>query len=509
VLVLLLVIASLLTNLPGSAPEQYVLVQLTPDAPMAEARKLLAAGATEVSRSLRAYRLPLGTGKPLAADLRRRAVLRSLELDRPQGTLVALNDPLSVEEWWVAAIGLEGLEPPGPGKPITIIDSGIDISHPEFASRAETYPLNEQEPAGFGGEHGTAVGSLIGAPQNGVGIVGIYPQAVLRSWDAAVGEGTQLTTSEIVRGLEEASGQGPGVINLSLGSDERSRLIEQAVNVAFRRGSLVVAASGNDGERGNALTYPASLRHVLTAGAADRANRAALFSSRSPYVDLVAPGEGVTVASARTHGFLRQSGTSFASPLVAGAAAWVWTLRPELDNTQLFEVMRRSATDLGAPGRDNDTGFGLLNVRNALAHPAPSPDPLEPNDDVDQARPDDAYTGSGATLTTKSAQRAVVSARMDAYEDPRDVYRIWLPAQKVVFVSTGSPVDVNVTVWGPQVESVLRASGEDRLGTSARPGTGNERVRIAAAATGRWAFVDVWRARGVPEVSYNLAVTAR
>jgi hypothetical protein len=508
VLILLLALFVLLAGPSRSGPDDYVLVQLTPHAPQAEETKLLAAGATEVSEALRAYRLPRQTGERLAAGLRRRAALRSLEVDRVQGTFVVLNDPLSAEEWWFAAIGLEGLEPPGPGKPITIIDSGIDITHPEFAGRPETYPLNNQEPAGFGGEHGTAVGSLIGAPENGVGIVGIYPQAVLRSWDAAIGEGTQLTTSEIVRGLEEAAGQGPDVINLSLGSDERSRLIEQAVYAAFRRGSLVVAASGNDGERGNALTYPASLRHVLTAGAADRASRAALFSSRSPYVDLVAPGDGVTVASARTHGFLRQSGTSFASPLVAGAAAWVWTLRPELDNTQLFEVMRRSATDLGTPGRDNDTGFGLLNVRNALAYPAPSPDPLEPNDDIDQARPDDGYAGSDATLTTKSTQRAAVSARMDAFEDPRDVYRIWLPAKKTVFVSTGSPVDVNVTVWGPHVQTVFRATESDRLGTSARQGSGNERVRISPAATGRWAFVDVSRARGVPEAAYNLAVTA-
>ena len=87
------------------------------------------------------------------------------------------------------AIGVDGLTPPGPGKPVTIVDSGIDVTHPEFAGRPNTATLNPQEPAPIGGEHGTAVASLVGAPANGAGIVGIYPQAVLRSWDAALGRG--------------------------------------------------------------------------------------------------------------------------------------------------------------------------------------------------------------------------------------------------------------------------------------------------------------------------------
>jgi hypothetical protein len=509
VLVVLLTLLALFAGRSASGPSEYTILQLTPKAKRSETTKLLAAGATEVSRSLRAYRLPADTAAPLAAELRQRGALRALEPDLPQGTLATFSDPLSTEEWWHLAVGIEGLEPPGPGKPVTIIDSGIDVTHSEFAGRPETYVLNAQEPEGFGGEHGTGVGSLIGARENGVGIVGIYPNAVLRSWDAAVGQGTELTTSLIVAGLEEAARQEPGVINLSLGSGERSPLIEQAVYAAFRRGSLVVAASGNDGDRGSPLTYPASLRHVLTVGASDRANRAASFSSRSNFVDLVAPGDGLTIASARTRGFLRQSGTSFAAPIVAGAAAWVWTLRPELDNTQLFEVMRRSATDLGTPGRDPDTGFGLVNVRNALAYEAPEPDPFEPNDDIDEAKPNEAYAGSGATLTTRLQQRAVVSGRVDAYDDPRDVYRIWLPAKKTVFVSTGSSSDVNVTVWGPEALSVLEGAGANRLGVSARKGTGNERVRLASAPKGRWAYVDVSRARGVREAAYNLAVTAK
>ena len=150
---------------------------------------------------------------------------------------------------------------------------------------------------------------------------------------------------------------------------------------------LVVAAAGNDGLVGNPLSYPASLPHVLTVAATDEQNRVSIFSSQSRFVDLAAPGENITVATALDDSWAAEAGTSFSSPLVAGAAAWVWTVRPELDASQLFEVMRRSAVDIAAPGRDDATGFGLLNVPAALAYAAPVPDPLEPNDDVDYVTP--------------------------------------------------------------------------------------------------------------------------
>ena len=198
---------------------------------------------------------------------------------RDAGTLVVAQppppDPLSGEEWWRAAIGIADLTPPGPGIPVTVVDSGIDVTHPEFAGRPNTETLNPQEPAPVGGEHGTAVASLVGAPANGQGIVGVYPKAVLRSWDSARGAGTRLETVEIVNGILEASRRGRGVINLSLGGTERDPLIEQAVAQAVARGSLVVAASGNDGQAGSPLGYPAVLPHVLTVAATNRSDQVA------------------------------------------------------------------------------------------------------------------------------------------------------------------------------------------------------------------------------------------
>ena len=95
---------------------------------------------------------------------------------RAELAVTEFNDPLVPTEWWLAAVGVDTLTPPRAGRPVTIIDSGIDVTHPEFLGRANTETLNEQEPAGIGGEHGTAVASIVAAPANGVGIVGVYPR---------------------------------------------------------------------------------------------------------------------------------------------------------------------------------------------------------------------------------------------------------------------------------------------------------------------------------------------
>jgi subtilisin family serine protease len=507
-------LASLLTlaQPPASTPQQpasRALLQLAPRAACTDAATLVRAGATLVAPELRLYRVPRSVAGRLAPALRARGDVQTLTSDRPAGTLTALaaDDPLVPQEWWRSAVGIDGLTPPGPGKPVTVVDSGVSVTHPEFAGRPNLELLNPQEPAPLGGEHGTMVSSLIGAPVNGVGMVGIYPDAVLRSWDAALGEGRQLATSDIVAGILAAARRGQGVINLSLGGPERDSLIEQAVDTAFRSGSLIVAASGNEGTDGSPLGYPAALPHVLTVAATDRNGAVAPFSSASRFVDLAAPGADMVVADAQQGGWTSgASGTSFSSPLVAGAAAWVWTVRPDLDNTQLFEVMRRSADDIPPPGKDIRSGYGELDVGRALTWPAPIKDPLEPNDDVELVRPDGVFAMGLSPLTTSLHLRASLAARVDATEDPRDVYRVWLPAHRSVRVTMRSGVDVNLAVWNTATLSVEQPPRGVRLAVSARKGTGNESVVVKASPRGRWGYVAVTPAKGVLAAEYRLSV---
>ncbi len=430
---------------------------------------------------------------------------------RPYSPLATTDfgDPLVGEEWWRSTIGISDLTPPGPGKPITIIDSGVMATHPELANRPNLTMLNEQQPAPIGGVHGTAVASVIGAPDNGIGIVGVYPQAVVNSWDAALGDGTALDTAQIVKGILAATARGPGVINLSLGSNEAEIAIQQAVDTAISKGMLVVAASGNDGDTGNPLTYPASYPHVLTVAASDEQNAAAVFSSRSRFVDLAAPGQDIVVASALDQGWQSEDGTSFASPMVAAAAAWVWTMRPDLDAGQLFEVMRRSATDVPPVGRDDATGWGILNVPAALAYPTPVRDPFEPNDDMDWVRPGAAFYNGAVPLTSKTKRSASVTARLTLNEDPRDLYPVYLPRQGTLTVRTAAVATVDLGLWVSTTPTVTEGRpGRDRLARGTAK-AGSETLTYVNRGAARNAYLAVTMPRGVREATYTIAVSSR
>ena len=424
---LLIVLAMFLV---AAAPARADLVQLNWTAPGKSARLARTAGGTELAHELRIWRVP----SHAVADLRRAGVVRISREERllpTLGTTLQLaTDPLVPFEWWRAAVGADQVDPPGPGKPVTVVDSGLDLTHPEFATRPNTTALNPQTTSDADEDHGTAVASVVAATNNGVGVVGIYPEAVLRVWDAS--PFGFLNEGAAIEGIYEAARRGPGVINLSFGGEDDDPLLDDAIQFAFRSGSLVVAAAGNEALDGNPPNFPAFYPHVLTVGATDERNRVAAFSTISPTVDLAAPGVRIPVAepfAEEPSGYSTTgSGTSFASPLAAGAAAWVWTTRPDLDNTQLFELMRRSATDIAVPGFDNASGYGLLNIPGALNFRTPTSDPQEPNEKPRQIEAHGLFSSATPPLTTAGHTAGSVTARVDRSEDPIDLYRVWSPA---------------------------------------------------------------------------------
>lgn len=461
-----------------------------------------AAGGSVVSPELRIW----DVSARAVQSLRRAHVLLRAEPDRVLARAsTALDEPLAHDEWWRSAIGADVVPAPGPGKPVAIVDSGLDMSHEEFASRPNTTTLNEQTTDVADDDHGTEVASVIGAPINGRGLAGVYPQAALLSWDASpVGF---ITTASAVQGITDAARHGPAVINLSFGGEEPDPLLQEAVLYAFRQGSLVVASSGNGGLDGNPLSYPASYPHVLTVGATDETRLAAVFSSRSRYVDLAAPGRRIRVAvpvADDPSGYAFGSGTSFSSPMVAAAAAWVWTARPDLDNTQLFDVMRFSAHDIGAPGYDRATGFGLLNIPSALSFAAPARDPQEPNDAIEQVTPHELFTTGQPAIVTPTRRTGSLDARLDRFEDPRDLYRAYLPAHGSLTARTsGGTVDLRILSAG------ARSVSAPPLGASARRGTQPDSVTVhSRSARGAYVYVDVQLGGGAARSSYSLRVNA-
>lgn len=438
------------------------------------------------------------------AQLQRAGLVRADEPVRRLEPADAPTDPLLPEEWWLAPTGAPTVTEPGAGVPVAVIDTGLDLTHPEFAQRPNTTPLNQQSvvdsPQDF---HGTAVASVVGAPANDLGMVGVYPHASLYAYDADLGG--PLTTDNVISGIAAAAALGRVVINLSLGSPRFDPLLDDAILAAFRSGALIVAAAGNSGASGQP-NYPANLPHVLTVAATDQSGFAASFSSASDGVDLAAPGVGITAAVPFRYmvdGYQLLSGTSFSAPIVAGAAALVWTERSNLDNTQLFDVMRFSAHDIAPKGYDPDTGYGMVDIPDALTRAAPNPDSAEPNDDIRLVKAGGLFASGMPPLTTRSRRSAVERGSVDAIEDPADVYRVWVPAHGLVSLRASNAL-VRLRLWRPTTRTITESGRAAKRDLAA---TGTHRIEaVNATRSGGYWYADVRYAHSVGNTRYELTV---
>ncbi|MGZ4354550.1 MAG: S8 family serine peptidase, partial [Gaiellaceae bacterium] len=240
-------------------------------------------------------------------------------------------------------------------------------------------------------------------------------------------------------------------------------------------------------------------------GATDESDAVLPFSSQSAWLDLAAPGThivGAVPLSVDPTGYAPAlAGTSFSAPIVSAAAAWVWTARPTLAASQVFELLRQTARDVGRPGFDTGTGFGILNIPGALSAPTPPVDPSEPNDDIEQVNPGRLFRDGEPALTKAAAPSGRIFGHLDASEDPRDVYRIWVPAHRVVRAAIVTGAGVAATrIWGPSTVSLdegILSRRRDLKGPL-----------IRGTAQGFEAYVEVLLTGRARAASYVLGVTA-
>jgi hypothetical protein len=321
-----------------------------------------------------------------------------------------------------------GVAPPPPGTAaVAIVDDLVDITHPDLAGH--TFPLTAGPVLG---PHGTMVASAAAGSFQGTGVFGMFPGAPIIS----VGLPVDITCGDAANGILAAAAAGAKVINLSFGSPNDCASLFGTVQVAYARGSLVVASAGNEFAGGNPVIYPAAYPHVLSVAALNPDLTPSGFSSENTAVDVAAPGFNIPLAipvvfdveDGVADGITLASGTSFSSPIVAGAAAWLATVRPTLSNGQLADVLRRSARDVHSPGYDPATGYGIIQMGAAILTPEPEPDLLEPNDGISFingsvfAKPD-PYVWKGTPA------KRTFGGSVDRVEDPIDVYRVRLPAR--------------------------------------------------------------------------------
>lgn len=253
---------------------------------------------------------------------------------------------------------------------VAVIDTGMDTKHPELKGRLLP-AYNAINPAGapIKDVHGTHVAGIIGAnANNGVGAHGVNPNVNILPIDV-FGGGWGASDYTIAQGILYAMEKGAKVINMSLGGYFSSPILEEAVQKAIDAGITVVAAAGN--EATDMYSIPASYEGVISVGATDSKNKLAEFSNYGPSVDIVAPGVDVyspIYDYTKGSSFAELSGTSMASPVVAGVASLLLSKDPNLKPYQVEWILERTATDLGEKGYDLTYGNGLVNPVAALQY---------------------------------------------------------------------------------------------------------------------------------------------
>lgn len=292
----------------------------------------------------------------------------------------------------------------GAGTVVAVIDTGVDISHPDLKSRVlpgyDAFSRKEGAKAGDVSrlnyfvesyKHGSHVAGIIAAEaNNGQGIAGVAPEAkilpikifpdltdIIKSFIAPDKDESQTIVSILADAIVWAADHGANVINMSLAVNEQSATIERAVKYALDKDVTVVVAAGNSRHEDNARNYLAAIDGVIGVGATDQNNEVTYFSNSGDYVAVAAPGLDIVSSVPSFLGFnpyVKMSGTSMAAPNVAGVAA---LLRSKFGATAtpawIKQRLEASATDEGDKGRDDLYGYGLVDAYKALGGQDPTP----------------------------------------------------------------------------------------------------------------------------------------
>jgi hypothetical protein len=460
------------------------------------------------------------------------------------------TEPLAGKQWYLEHDNAWSYWPTVPklfSVKVAVIDTGIDGSHPDLIGRvvaARSFvggsPYTDQQ------GHGTFIAGLIAAnPTNNEGIAGLAFNAQLMIAKVVGADGTISLEGEVAA-IRWAVDHGAQVINLSLGGvrdpldpklDTYSPLEQAAVEYAYSKGVVVVAAVGN-GPQSPATPwrfahYPAALPHVIGVSAVRQDGSVPDYSNRDAvYNDVAAPGAAVFSTIPRQlidpapecvdHPYsdcgpleFRQGiGTSFAAPQVTAAAALLLGQDPALHPEQVAWLLERSADDASPStgcakcpvGRDLYTGWGTLDILNALTMlsdaPLPAPDRYEPNDDA------------GAWAHALPPLPRTIDASLDYWDDNTDVYRVHLNKGTRLFArfTPGARATVLLSLWAPGTQHVelnpRRPLADSRVAQSRRVGN---QVRLAyrASAAGVYYLEAKLVAPRREPVQYKLGLSRR
>ena len=243
-----------------------------------------------------------------------------------------------------------------------MIDSGIDVRHPEFAGAivATFDALGSKEGPHV---HGTGVAGAIVAHARLMGSAPAARILAIRAFGAAP-KGAESTSYVILKGLDYAAAHGAQIINMSF-AGPKDALIERAIAAVAAKGIVMVAAAGNAGPKSPPL-YPAADPNVIAVSATDAQDRLFAASNRGGFIAISAPGVEIFLP-APDEKYQMTSGTSFSAAYISGLAALMLERNPALKPDEVRAILMKTARDLGPPGRDDQFGAGEADAFAAVS----------------------------------------------------------------------------------------------------------------------------------------------
>lgn len=256
---------------------------------------------------------------------------------------------------------------------VSVIDTGVDVKHEDLQKNLISNRDYVQTVGGVYSRtiydsdyHGTHVAGIIGATSgNGIGVNGVATgnnnNLVKVMSVGASFDGNNLYTSDIIDAIKYSKDNGAKVINMSFGGEGRDRAMESAVRDAYDSGIVLVAASGNDGI--NTFSSPSDFKEVISVNASNQYNKPMYWSDYGIYKDITAPGYNIlSTTPGNTYNLL--SGTSMASPVVAGIVALMLDANPNLTPAEVYNILCAST---GESSFSELIGYGIVNAKDAVS----------------------------------------------------------------------------------------------------------------------------------------------
>jgi len=427
--------------------------------------------------------VPRGQGATKSAAYRLNKGVRHVEIDTIVQVLDIPNDQYFTEQWGMTKVQAPqawDITEGSPGISIAILDTGIDMDHPDLADKiVSDVNFTDSPTSDYNGhKHGTHVAGIAAAiGGNGIGVAGLGYDCSLMNVKVLGDDGFGYA-SWVAQGIIWAADNGADVINLSLGDTSPSVAMEDAVDYAWTKGVVVVAGAGNSG--GTAPFYPAYYENCIAVGATDANDQLAYFSNHGTWVDVAAPG--VAIYSTLPDGeYNAASGTSMASPHVAGLAGLLFSTTTDSNgndrlNDDVRYMIEATCDDVGI-----DVAYSRINAYQAVQGVEPQPtgqiagvvtESLTGNAISGAAVSDgtrSAVTDSGGyySITDVPAGSYTITASASGYE---------ATSQSGVAVTSGNEASVNIllavepskqsnTMW---VESMTFTSNRKQLAVTVK-----------------------------------------